>query len=153
MTQLTANFSLEELTFTTHRNIPNVCPKELLPELMNTAIMLEKIRDMLSRAKGSPVAIHVNSGYRSAALNTAIGGAQKSDHSIARAADFVAPSFGTPKDVARVIVTRMKELGIGQLIYEGTWCHVSTRTPDKAINSVLTARFTSTGVEYSPGIN
>lgn len=153
MTQLTANFSLAEMTVTTHRNIPNVCPKELLPDLMDTAAMLERIRDMLSRAKGGTVYIHVNSGYRSDALNKAIGGSSKSDHSKAKAADIVAPSYGSPKDIAKMIVPRMKELGVGQVIYEfGSWVHVSSNVPDKTINSVLTARFTPTGTEYSPGI-
>jgi zinc D-Ala-D-Ala carboxypeptidase len=154
MTQFTMNFSLEELTVTEHRTIENHCPKELLPDLMETAVMMEKIRDCLSRALGVPCPVHLNSAYRSPELNVAIGGAANSDHCKAKAADFVSSKFGTPAQIARLLVPIMEELGIQQIILEfGRWVHVSRHKPEKTINRVLTASRVAGKTVYTPGLS
>lgn len=137
--QLTPHFTLEELTRSSvaqARGLPNNPPPELLTRLILTAEMLERIRTTLG------VAVSVTSGYRSPQVNIAVGGATSSDHTQGHAADIVAPAFGTPYDVAATLAPLVSTLGIGQLILEGIagkrWVHVSTHTPEKAVNRIIT---------------
>lgn len=69
-----------------------------------------------------------------------------SDHSRGMAADFVAPGYGTPYDIAKALAPLVSVLGIGQLIHEfGQWVHVSTRVPGSPANRVIT--ISSAGTE------
>jgi hypothetical protein len=55
------------------------------------------------------------------------------------AGDARAPEFGTPYEVCQVLAPVVSLLNIGQLILEyGSWFHVSTRIPDKAVNRIIT---------------
>ena len=144
--QLTQHFTLAELTksSTAERlELDNTPPPEVLPALTSTAEMLERIRSTL----GVPVT--VTSGYRAWAVNKAVKGATTSDHAQGRAADIVAPRYGTPLQIARALAPLVDVLGIGQLIYERfgstSWVHVSTRVPDKRVNRVIT--ITSAGTQ------
>lgn len=144
--QLTQHFTLAELTksSTAERlELDNTPPPDVLPALTSTAEMLERIRSTL----GVPVT--VTSGYRAWAVNKAVKGATTSDHAQGRAADIVAPRYGTPLQIARALAPLVDVLGIGQLIYERfgsrSWVHVSTRVPDKRVNRVIT--ITSAGTQ------
>ena len=144
--QLTQHFTLAELTksSTAERlELDNTPPPEVPPALTSTAEMLERIRSTL----GVPVT--VTSGYRAWAVNKAVGGVTSSDHAQGRAADIVAPRYGTPLQIARALAPLVDVLGIGQLIYERfgstSWVHVSTRVPDKRVNRVIT--ITSAGTQ------
>ncbi|MEC5213333.1 zinc D-Ala-D-Ala carboxypeptidase [Polaromonas sp. CG_9.5] len=137
--KLTQHFSLAELTNSTtaqRLGLDNTPASELVPRLVRTAEMLERIRAEL----GAPVT--VTSGYRSPAVNRAVGGVTSSDHAQGHAADIVVPGFGNPYTVAKLLSQLMAPLGIGQLVLEGVkgkqWVHVSTRTPDKISNRVIT---------------
>ena len=137
--KLSAHFTLAELTASNKAaqlRIDNTPPPELMPRLVLTAEMLERIRSTL----GVPVI--VTSAYRCRQLNTAVGGVTSSDHTQGHAADFVAPSYGTPYDIAKLLAPLVSVLGIGQLILEGIrgkqWVHVSTRMPEKLANRVIT---------------
>ena len=137
--KLTQHFTLAELTASTtaqRLGIDNTPAPELLPRLVRTAEMLERIRATL----GVPVT--VTSGYRNRAVNTAVGGATTSDHTQGHAADIVAPRYGTPTQIARALAPLIETLGIGQIILEGVkgkqWLHVSTRVPDRPANRVIT---------------
>lgn len=143
--KLSAHFTLSELTAsaTAQRlGLDNTPAQELLPRLIMLAEMLERIRIKI----GCPII--VSSGYRSPRLNTAVGGVTSSDHTQGHAADIVAPQFGTPEQLARLLAPQVSELGIGQLILEGVkgkrWVHVSTHSPERAVNRVLT--ITDTGL-------
>jgi hypothetical protein len=143
--QLTKHFDLAELTRSSvaqARGLSNEPPPELLPRLILTAEMLERIRSTLD----APVI--VTSGYRSPQVNIAVGGTTSSDHTQGHAADIVAPMFGTPYDIARRLAPLVSTLGIGQIILEGIkgkrWVHVSTHTPEKAVNRIIT--ITDSGV-------
>lgn len=136
---LTQHFTLAELTSSAKArliDIDNTPPAEIVPRLIRTAEMLERIRSTLN------CPILVTSGYRCAALNAAVGGRTSSDHTQGHAADFIAPRFGTPTEVARTLAPLVSTLGIGQLILEGIkgkqWVHVSTHAPEKPINRILT---------------
>lgn len=139
MTRLSPHFTLAELTrsSTAERlRLDNTPPPDVLRALQSTADMLERVRATL----GVPVI--VTSGYRSPAVNAAVGGVTSSDHLAGQAADIVAPAYGTPHLVATTLVPLLSTLGIGQIILEGIrgkqWVHVSTRRPVKPINRVLT---------------
>lgn len=137
--KLTEHFTLEELTrssVASARGIDNTPPQEIVPRLVLVAEMLERIRSTLA------VPIVVTSGYRCPELNTAVGSRTTSDHPQGHAADILAPGFGTPTEVARLLAPLADTLSIGQIILEGVggkqWVHVSTHTPDRAINRVIT---------------
>jgi hypothetical protein len=140
--QLTPHFTRSEFEFSNtaaRRNIDNRVPAGLLPAAVETLQMMERIRAALSEAAGKPVPIRISSGYRCLALNSAIGGRRTSDHIMAAAVDWTAPSFGTPYEVCVFLAPKVTTLRIGQLIHEfGTWIHTSTRAPSKRLNRIIT---------------
>lgn len=117
---LSAHFSFDELTLsqTAARlgldNHPNTAE---LRSLLRLAARLEQVRTLLN----APLII--SSGYRSIAVNRAIGGAAFSAHVRGLAADFTAPGYGTPRAVARAIAG--SDIAFDQLIFEyGRWVHI-----------------------------
>jgi zinc D-Ala-D-Ala carboxypeptidase len=139
MNQLTPHFSLEEFTFTEHRNIDNSLPRDLVANSISTCQMLERIRSALSSAKGRDVGMYLTSGYRCLQLNRVIGSADTSDHTRALAADWHAPDFGTPYEVCQFLKDHVDQLNIGQLIHEfGRWVHTGNARPANPINRVIT---------------
>lgn len=139
-TNLTAHFALEELVATQHREIPNRPPPEVVATLRTTAARMEEVRKLL----GDRV-ITVSSGYRSPALNQAVGGARTSAHLTGHAVDFNCYGFGAPKAVCRAVAT--SGLAFDQLIEEGTWTHISF--DPRMRRQVLTKR---PGGGYAPGL-
>jgi zinc D-Ala-D-Ala carboxypeptidase len=136
---LSEHFTLAEFVATQHRGIDNTLPAKLMPQALETAAMLDRIRTVLSSIAGHDVPVLISSGYRCPALNAAVGGSANSDHLKALAADWIAPAFGTPHTVCKALAPRIDALGIGQLIHEfGRWVHVSSRTPAVASNRVIT---------------
>lgn len=141
--KLTQHFTLAELTRSTtaqRLGLDNTPPPELIPRLVRTAEMLERVRSTLR----APVI--VTSAYRSPAVNAAVGSRSTSDHTQGHAADIVAPMFGTPTEVARLLAPLVSVLGIGQIILEQVtirgelkqWVHLSTHEPERPVNRILT---------------
>ncbi|MBK7954249.1 MAG: DUF882 domain-containing protein [Candidatus Accumulibacter sp.] len=145
MGQLTPHFNIDEFLFSqtaTRKGIDNKPTPEVAENLRRLAEVLETVRLLLD---GVP--IRISSGYRSPALNDAIGGAPKSAHMQGLAADFTAPTFGTLKDTARRIAA--SGLAYDQLIFEhGTWLHLgiaeSGHTPKKEDLSFFGANYRKT---------
>ena len=146
--QLTPNFSLEELIASdtaARAGIDNTPPPALMDNLQALAQGLESVRALL----GNP--IHVNSGYRSPALNARVGGAPNSRHMTGLAADILCPQFGTPLDVCRAIAA--SGIPIDQVIHEyANWCHVSF-TPAGAAPRRELLTIASAAQGYQPGLN
>lgn len=143
--QLTAHFSLEELTASetaARSGINNTPPQTLMPNLAELARGLEQLREVLGGCS-----IHVNSGYRSPQLNKLIGGASNSRHMDGLAADIVCPQFGSPLDVCRAIAG--SGIPLDQVIHEfGKWCHVSFPPPGQAgRGQLLTIASAASGYE------
>lgn len=143
--KLSEHFTLAEFTASStaaERGIQNVLPAVLLEEAKRTAQMLERIRAELSAMRGRDVPILLSSGYRGFELNRAVGSSATSDHIKAMAADWAAPTFGTPYEIAKALAPLVRGLGIGQLIYERpgrtAWVHTSTRIPTAPVNRVIT---------------
>jgi len=132
---LTEHFTLEELTRSEtaiQRGIDNTPSGEVIVNLTKLAVMLEKVRAQLG---GKP--IHISSGYRSPALNVAVGGVPTSHHCFGAAADIEVPEYGTPLQVCRAIVA--SGIAFGQIIHEyGSWCHISIMPVPKPENRIIT---------------
>jgi len=142
---LSPHFTLAELTASdtaVRLGIDNTPSPEVLANLTRVAAMLERVRELV----GSP--IRVSSGYRSPALNRAVGGAKDSAHMLGLAADITVPVM-SPKALALLI--RESGLICDQLIYEGQWVHLglSLGAPRQ---QVLTAKFTAGRASYTEGI-
>lgn len=127
---LTEHFTLDELTVTSHRAVDNTPQPETVDKLRATARGLEHVRLVL----GVPVI--VTSGYRCPELNDLVGGSANSQHMRGEAADFVAPRFGPPLAVCRAIAA--SDIRFDQVIWEGTWVHVSFVEDRKPRGQVLT---------------
>src|ERR1051325_8425715 len=96
--QLTEHFSLEELIASevaARKGIDNTPPDDIVAKLRVLAAGLERVRAV----RDGP--IHVTSGYRCLALNTAIGGAHDSMHIQGLAADILCPRLGAPPRAGR----------------------------------------------------
>lgn len=146
--RVTKNFSLSEFVESdtaARLGIDNTPPPEIEQTLRNVLIpAMQRVRDMI----GVPVVI--TSGYRCVALNSAVRGAMNSDHLTGHACDFRARMFGSPKQVAQFLAARINFVKFDQLIWEGSWVHISFGTRQR--NEVMTAHFNGGGVRYTQGI-
>lgn len=146
--QLTQHFSLRELTVSetaARKGISNQPTEEHLPNLKRVAEALEVVRAHFGRP------IRVTSGYRSEAVNKAVGGSKTSAHCQGMAADF------TVEGVENKLVCQWIEKfypDYDQVIYEfgpEGWVHLGLA--DKPRKQALTAVKGKTGkTEYKPGI-
>lgn len=99
------------------KGIDNKIPPELIPNVTELAQLLEHVRILFNRP------LIISSGYRSLKLNKAVGGASKSQHLTASAADFRIPGL-TVKEVCEAI--NKSGIQFDQLINEfGQWIHIS----------------------------
>ena len=115
---LSPHFTLEELTFTEHREFDNTPNDQELANLVRLAEFLEQIKTLLD---GKPIMI--NSAFRSEEVNRAVGSKDTSQHRRGCAADFRVPSM-TPNEVVQAI--KASDLNYDQLIREfDAWTHVS----------------------------
>ena len=83
--KLSKNFSLEELTRSATATKLGIDNKPDEEHLKNLQVVVDEIAQPLRDHFGKPV--RINSGYRSPALNDAIGGSKKSQHSKGEAID------------------------------------------------------------------
>ena len=118
MTQLTPHFSLEELTFTEHREFENTPNESETKNLERLAQFLEMVKEQLGGKS-----IMINSGFRSEALNRSLGSKDSSQHRVGCAADLRVPGM-TPDEVVKAIIA--SSLPFDQVIREfDRWTHVS----------------------------
>lgn len=116
-------FTIKELTRSTTaqlRGIDNTPSQQVID---NLRALVENVLDPLREAWGAP--IHVNSGYRCAALNKAVGGVPTSQHILGEAADI---TVGTrAKNQRLYALLRQLNLPVDQAINEHDfrWIHVS----------------------------
>jgi len=161
MSRLSKNFTLAELLHSQIAarhgidNSPSPAHRANLQRLVTT--LLQPMRDLLG------VPILVSSGYRSETLNRKIGGSKTSAHSIGFAADFTAPSYGDPYQIASALAHLLPKHGIkfDQLILEfynpktgQGWVHIGLyNRAMQQRNQVLTAKRRADGsTEYLTGV-
>jgi len=116
--QLTTNFHIREFKC----NDGTQVPYELLANVGVLAAQLQALRDFIG------IPIHINSAYRTEAYNKKIGGANESQHLLAKAAD-ITTKMHTPKKLAKIVEKLIKQgkIKIGGIgIYPG-FLHVDTR--------------------------
>ena len=128
--KITKNFTLAELTKTTTEieNVPN--RQQISALIMLCGKVLQPVRDLYGGA------IHVNSGFRSPAVNQAVGGARNSQHLLGEAADITTYSRTGNKKIFEII---RDNLNFDQLINERdfSWIHVSYRLVGENRKEVL----------------
>lgn len=144
MQQLSSNFTLEELCrsqVARRKGIDNA-PYGVIQDRLRALCVniLQPIRD-----HHGPV--HVTSGFRSAALNEAIGGAAGSQHLRGEAADIVVTGM-TPEQVCRWVQANLRNWDQCILEYDD-WCHVSFTSARPNRRELLTIRH---GTGYLRGI-
>jgi zinc D-Ala-D-Ala carboxypeptidase len=115
---LTAHFTLAELTVTDHREFDNTPNGDAIANLTRLALFLELVKNKLG---GKPII--VNSAFRSKQVNDAVGSKDTSQHRLGCAADIRVPGM-TPNEVVEAI------MGFGlyydQIIREfDSWTHIS----------------------------
>lgn len=115
--KLSPNFTLDELTVTNQR-VRNEANEEEIKHLKALAVnILQPLRDAI----GKP--IHINSAFRSEAVNRLVKGESTSQHRLGQAADIRVDGM-TSKQVAKKIIEL--KLPYDQVIEEfGRWVHVS----------------------------
>lgn len=153
MTQLSPHFSLAELTASdTARRLGDANqpgPAEIAALNQLCAKVLEPIRAHFGRP------VRVNSGFRNARVNRAVGSSSTSQHRRGEAADIEIDG------ISNAVVARWirDNLSFDQVILEAHrpgdpnsgWVHVSYRA-DRARHSVLTMTLGSHGATYASGI-
>lgn len=128
--RLTKNFTLGELT-KTNTGITNEPNKQELQALIAlSGKVLQPLRDIYGKT------ITVNSGFRSYAVNKAVGGAKHSQHSKGEAADI---TTGTKEGNKQLFDIIKNELEFDQLIneYYYSWIHVSYAVNRKNRKQIL----------------
>ncbi len=118
---VTGHFSWEEVV-TTSTGLENEIPETLKPNAVRLSeTVLEPLRVFLGP-------LRVDSWYRSAAVNKAVGGVESSYHRLALAADVV-PN-GDIEKAFRAALVHINDLPIDQIILEHrhgkTWIHIGT---------------------------
>ena len=144
-TMLSSHFSLEELTHSeiaVRKNINNTPDVDAGANLIELAATLEQVRELLD------CPLNISSGYRSPKVNATVGGADTSAHCRGYAVDFTARQFGSPQEVCEKI--RDSRIAFDQLIYEGTWIHLSI--DPRMRGQILTAHFGGGKPTYTQGI-
>lgn len=144
--KLSKYFDLEEFLVSesaARLGINNVPTSGIHLRLERLAETMDEVRELL----GHPIII--TSGYRSDALNRAVGGVHTSDHIKGLAADFICPRFGTPAMVCKAV--QDSPIKFRQLINEfNKWTHLAIPLSPEDEGRQVMSTF-SPGV-YVPGL-
>lgn len=116
------NFTIAELC-KTNTGIPNIPGSIAISNMQKLVAGLEQIRTLLGDKP-----IRISSGFRSTAVNSAVGGSKTSAHVLGFAADFTCPAFGDPRDIVAAIAK--SGIVFDQVILEhppgrNPWVHIS----------------------------
>ena len=150
--QLSKHLSLAEImrSETAKRNGISNMPTE--EHLENFKLLAEKVFEPIREHFKVP--IHISSGYRSKALNTAIKGSLSSQHCSGEAIDI--DMDGTSITNAQIFNYIKDNLSFDQLIWEfGTdknpdWVHVSYESTGKQRKQILKALKVNGKTSYAP---
>lgn len=150
---LSEHFSLREMTFSQTAIRQGIGNTPSADQIGALRLLCEKVLEPTRAHFGRPII--VSSGYRSPALNRAVGGSTTSQHCTGEAADIEIAGV----DNRRLAKWIRDNLTFDQIILEGAsaadpnagWVHVSYRD-NRARRSILTARFVNGKATYSEGI-
>ena len=139
---LTPHFTLDEMVFSqtaARVGIDNTPTAQIVHNLRRVCQALETVREEMGE-----LPVIVSSGYRSAALNRAVGGSASSRHMLGLAVDFTVPRYGSTLRVARAIASC--GLQYDQLIHEyGRWVHLGLAPEGVSMKGEQLSIFASTG--------
>jgi zinc D-Ala-D-Ala carboxypeptidase len=150
--QLSKNLVLAEVTRSETAKRKGISNMPTPEHIENFKLLAEKVFQPIRDHFGKP--IRISSGYRSKALNTAIGGALSSQHCSGEAIDI--DMDGTDITNAQVFNYIKDNLEFDQLIWEfGTdtnpdWVHVSYESTGKQRKQILRAVKKGGSTSYKP---
>ena len=152
--KLSKNFTLAEFTKSQTAERKGLDNNPTDEHLVRAKLLFENVVQKVRENFGPTV---INSGYRGAELNAAVGGSTKSQHCKGQAADIEVPGVANA-EVAQWIVGNCD---FDQLILEfytpgipdSGWVHVSYVGPEENRKSILTASRVDGKTKYSVGLN
>lgn len=150
--QLSKNLSLAEVTRSETAKRKGISNMPTPEHLENFKKLAENVFQPIREHFGVP--IHISSGYRSAALNKAVGGSSSSQHCTGEAIDI--DMDGTAITNAQIFNFIKDNLNFDQLIWEfGTdsnpdWVHVSYESTGKQRKQILVAKRVGGKTTYVP---
>jgi len=150
--QLSKHLSLAEIMRSETAKRMGVSNMPTEEHLENFKLLAEKVFEPIREHFKVP--IHISSGYRSKALNTAIKGSLSSQHCSGEAIDI--DMDGTSITNAQIFNYIKDNLSFDQLIWEfGTdknpdWVHVSYESTGKQRKQILKATKTNGNTHYKP---
>ena len=150
--QLSKNLSLAEVIRSETAKRRGVSNMPTDAHIANFKLLAEKVFQPIRDHFGVP--IHISSGYRSAALNKAIGGAASSQHCTGEAIDI--DMDGTSVTNAQIFNYIKDNLEFDQLIAEfpensnPAWVHVSYESSGKQRKQILVAKKVGGATKYIP---
>ena len=135
---LSAHFTLGEFCVSqaaTRLGLANVPTLVEVGNLKRVAAALERVRAAVGNKP-----ITITSGFRSLAVNRAVGSHDGSAHVHGLAVDFVCPGYGKPTNLCEAVI--QSGIEFDQLIDEGGWVHLGLAAQGADVRGdVLTARF------------
>ncbi len=140
--QLSKNLYLSEVTKSTTAKRLGISNEPTKEHLVNLQILAKKIFQPIRDYYGCP--IYISSGYRSEALNKAIGGSKSSQHCKGQAIDIDRDAYSLPSN-GEIFEYIKNNLEFDQLIWEfgsntnPDWVHVSYNTNGSQRKQILVA--------------
>ncbi len=140
--KLSNNLYLSEVTKSRTAKRLGISNEPTKEHLVNLQILAEKIFQPIRDYYGCP--IYISSGYRSEALNKAIGGSKSSQHCKGQAIDIDRDGHSLPSN-AEIFEYIKNNLDFDQLIWEfgsninPDWVHVSYNTNGSQRKQILVA--------------
>jgi len=150
--QLSKNLALAEVTRSETAKRKGISNMPTPEHLENFKKLAENVFQPIREHFGVP--IHISSGYRSKALNTAVGGSLSSQHCTGEAIDI--DMDGTEITNAQIFHFIKDNLNFDQMIWEfGTdenpdWVHVSYESTGKQRKQILVAKRVGGKTVYVP---
>ena len=151
--RLSQNFWLNELTKSSTADRLGISNEPGIEEIVNLTVLTQHVLQPVREHFG---VITVNSGYRSPALNSKVGGSKTSQHCFGEAADF--EQLGTPNGEVATWIS--KELDFDQLILEfytkgkpnSGWVHCSFKKDGSNRRKIMTALRVNGKTQYKQGL-
>jgi hypothetical protein len=150
--QLSKNLSLAEVMRSETAKRKGISNMPTPEHIENFKKLAENVFQPIREHFGVP--IHISSGYRSKALNTAVGGSLSSQHCSGEAIDI--DMDGTSVTNAQIFNYIKDNLNFDQMIWEfGTdsnpdWVHVSYESTGEQRKQILKAVKSAKGTSYLP---
>ena len=127
------HFTISELTYSTKARELHIDNSPFSYTIIDNLTQLtENLLDPIREAWGAPIII--TSGYRSDALNKAVGGAKTSAHRYGLAVDVVPKNMADIDEFAAFVKDYLKDKEYDQLILErkggSRWLHIGYKSAD-----------------------